>query len=476
MSQASDSQALAITQGQDLSTQTAWYASQASLMNRPDMEWEFIIRQHPARARMCGFSDIKDRRLLDPPPVVQLILKRNGQRIMVSPEDCATLICHASIWSPNGKEDRNLIVNPRQPNPSTSQSNFSSAKSNKSAKKQKSATTTSTNTTTASTSIAPTIINPNPPTPPASTTAPGFPFSPVPTNTQYRGIGYPPPPSPLVQMPPSTSFAVKLEPQNDTVEMNNPDRMTPEAVGLRGIGTSSRSMESSPSSSREDLKFKTRLQKRKSSEDDRGDGNGNRNGSVGDKDVEEMNNCTSPSSSFEDVSQSQSQRHQNVNTALSSSLLSLNQIAQQQPITPTSSIPPLISIINLDNVDPARVCHTLVGSVVSPCMILKDVDGTEGMFFVFHDLSVRPQGTFRLKLQVVNAASWSPASSAKGVLWTNVFEVFPPKTFPGMAESTNLSRVFSRQGLPIHVRKDYSTADNQSIVQVPLAPEVADKV
>ncbi len=39
-----------------------------------DYTFELIIRQHPARARMIGFGE-KDQRPIDPPPILQLIIR-----------------------------------------------------------------------------------------------------------------------------------------------------------------------------------------------------------------------------------------------------------------------------------------------------------------------------------------------------------------------------------------------------------------
>lgn len=38
--------------------------------------------QQPLHARMCGFGE-KDRRPIDPPPIVQLIVRQKGQETWV---------------------------------------------------------------------------------------------------------------------------------------------------------------------------------------------------------------------------------------------------------------------------------------------------------------------------------------------------------------------------------------------------------
>lgn len=52
--------------------------------------------------------------------------------------------------------------------------------------------------------------------------------------------------------------------------------------------------------------------------------------------------------------------------------------------------------------DPSRYCQSLVGSTVAPCEVLLDTNGQEGMFFVFHDLSIRTQGQYRLRFLIVD--------------------------------------------------------------------------
>ncbi|KAJ3414883.1 hypothetical protein HDV05_005947 [Chytridiales sp. JEL 0842] len=50
-----------------------------------------------------------------------------------------------------------------------------------------------------------------------------------------------------------------------------------------------------------------------------------------------------------------------------------------------------------------KLTQALMGTLVVPCTVLLDHEGKEGMFFVFHDLSVRTQGSYRLKFHLVDA-------------------------------------------------------------------------
>ncbi|RUS21109.1 velvet factor-domain-containing protein [Endogone sp. FLAS-F59071] len=135
-------------------------------------------------------------------------------------------------------------------------------------------------------------------------------------------------------------------------------------------------------------------------------------------------------------------------------------------------------------------CHTaLAGTIVSSLYRLKDVDNTgtheillisllpvslfvmhhrrilkrlfylvscfheDGGFFVFGDLSAKVEGEFRLKFSLFEVAA-DEVTNVKSV-YSEVFTVYSPKTFPGMLESTFLSRSFSDQGVRMRIRKEH---------------------
>ncbi|PCH43257.1 hypothetical protein WOLCODRAFT_121729, partial [Wolfiporia cocos MD-104 SS10] len=94
------------------------------------------------------------------------------------------------------------------------------------------------------------------------------------------------------------------------------------------------------------------------------------------------------------------------------------------------------------------------GSVVSSLYHLKDAEsgGIDAGFFVFPDLSVRTEGSYRLKLslfEVVGASVYHCKS-----IFSAPFYVYTAKKFPGMEESTQLSCALADQGIKIRIRKD----------------------
>ncbi|KAK2594701.1 hypothetical protein QQS21_007611 [Conoideocrella luteorostrata] len=108
---------------------------------------------------------------------------------------------------------------------------------------------------------------------------------------------------------------------------------------------------------------------------------------------------------------------------------------------------------------PELPSNYLVGSLASSIHRLRDTDNLEGGFFVFGDLSVKQEGRYRLRFTLYerDQTHSTPSFYFIGELVTNVFTVFPAKLFPGMTDSTALTRTFSDQGVKVRLRKDSST-------------------
>ncbi|KAI8822638.1 velvet factor [Fimicolochytrium jonesii] len=72
--------------------------------------YELRMLQHPARVRCCGYGN-KDRRTIDPCPVLELVCLDATGAAIESVNEAPFLVCHASIWSEDGQEDSSLIEN-----------------------------------------------------------------------------------------------------------------------------------------------------------------------------------------------------------------------------------------------------------------------------------------------------------------------------------------------------------------------------
>lgn len=80
--------------------------------------FELFCRQQPLHARMCGFGE-KDRRPLDPPPIVQCFLLDSFGKRMTEPPRDPFLTVHATLWNEDGSDERNLIETSFSRKPST---------------------------------------------------------------------------------------------------------------------------------------------------------------------------------------------------------------------------------------------------------------------------------------------------------------------------------------------------------------------
>ncbi|KAI9189595.1 hypothetical protein H9P43_001028 [Blastocladiella emersonii ATCC 22665] len=115
--------------------------------------------------------------------------------------------------------------------------------------------------------------------------------------------------------------------------------------------------------------------------------------------------------------------------------------------------------------------RSLMGSLVASGLRLLGLDGRPGIFFAFHDLSVRVEGRFRLRFALfdVRAAGTgggaeSGAESDSGddeggapeiaAVMTDVFTSYAAKRFPGMMQSTALSKHFRSQGVKVPTRAE----------------------
>ncbi len=113
------------------------------------------------------------------------------------------------------------------------------------------------------------------------------------------------------------------------------------------------------------------------------------------------------------------------------------------------------------------VTRNLLGSMGASAFDLYDTNNKIGVWFVLHDLSIRTEGFFRLRFSLVDVGVRpTPESANSGPVlntgqipilasvFSDVFQVFSPKKYPGVCESTPLSKCFAAQGVKIPIRKE----------------------
>ncbi|ORY34163.1 hypothetical protein LY90DRAFT_459971, partial [Neocallimastix californiae] len=94
----------------------------------------------------------------------------------------------------------------------------------------------------------------------------------------------------------------------------------------------------------------------------------------------------------------------------------------------------------------------LLGTTVASMQRLKDLDGSHGSFFIFYDLSVPIEGTFRLKYSLYEMKQGKTIYRTCAI--SEPFTVFSYKNFPGYKESSALAKYFAEQGVKIKIKKD----------------------
>ncbi|PQE33900.1 velvet factor protein [Rutstroemia sp. NJR-2017a WRK4] len=102
---------------------------------------------------------------------------------------------------------------------------------------------------------------------------------------------------------------------------------------------------------------------------------------------------------------------------------------------------------------PANPGSLLGGTIVSSLHRLKDPETQQdGAYFVFGDLSVKLEGTFKLQFNLFELRG--DVYQHMTFVESKDFLVHSTKTFPGMNESTKLTRAFAEQGVRLRIRKE----------------------
>ncbi|KAI8611790.1 velvet factor [Chytriomyces sp. MP71] len=95
----------------------------------------------------------------------------------------------------------------------------------------------------------------------------------------------------------------------------------------------------------------------------------------------------------------------------------------------------------------------MMGQLTSLAHPVLDMDEKEGLFFVFPEVAIRSAGRYRMRFDLYKMPS--PMETGCGILasvFSNVFQAYPPREFPGIVEPTPLSRKFVKQGVDMRLK------------------------
>ncbi|KAF7315960.1 Velvet domain-containing protein [Mycena indigotica] len=99
------------------------------------------------------------------------------------------------------------------------------------------------------------------------------------------------------------------------------------------------------------------------------------------------------------------------------------------------------------------------GALVSSVRVLKDHPNSDddAAFFIFPDICVRLEGSWRFKLSlfVIESDVVKPCA----VTFSQPFFVYPGKLYPGVQVSTPLTRALAAQGVKLRIRKEVRASD-----------------
>ena len=112
-----------------------------------------------------------------------------------------------------------------------------------------------------------------------------------------------------------------------------------------------------------------------------------------------------------------------------------------------------------------KMLPTLCGTILASISHLRDPEkeSCRGAFFVFSDLNVRSEGSYRLRFDIYQVGH--KVSEHVSQCTTKIFTVYSAKRFPGMSQSTELSQMFADQGLKIRIRRDMRLRKKQKLQQ-----------
>ncbi|KAF7332315.1 Velvet domain-containing protein [Mycena kentingensis (nom. inval.)] len=440
--------------------------------------------QHPLRARMCGFGD-KDRRPLAPAAVAKMVVKREDHSIVdVDDVDVSFFLVTVDLWSEDGKLERNLVLHP------SSGERYVPVQTVKPRRRGASS-------------------NPAGPPPPSGHQTP-IPRS-TPTPSQFRPNEaspatfsssqgyYPSPTSPMP--PPSSAFSPAPSPYNQQptwgYPSHGPDRNATypppilpsiHSFGRAGSSEPWASSESEPTYrgwSSSDTAFDSFAPSPvdaslKSGTESR-EGNSSSweqpNGGGGGGSFSPASSVAASSPSFESSLYSASFSSHSPATSVVYYPTSASPSTFQHPPPPSSSssggppppsVPPPPLAAPPINRPQSAYTRTLVGPLSSNGYRLLDEHRKPGIFFLFQDLSVRTEGTFRLRLRLMNVgAPPAPEPGATEVhtsvspvlaqIYSEPFTVYSAKRFPGVPETTALSIAFGNQGLKLPLRNRHGS-------------------
>ncbi|KAL1708549.1 velvet factor-domain-containing protein [Schizophyllum commune] len=449
------------------------------------------VVQHPIRARMCGFGD-KDRRPLAPAAVATMnVYREDNTQVEVDDIDCSFFLVTVDLWSEDGKQEMNLVLHP---NAAQDRGPPMPAKPRR-----------PTNPPPPSNTHVRAAHIPHPPHA-SLTRAPG-PSSATPYGPQYgppSASSYGPPsasaygpPSASAYGPPSSAYGPPSAstygppsasaygppsstsygpPSSSYASSYPPYHYGPPPPPFGNYGSTSNFDHSQPVTSTVDQETNSPVVTTTARDDDQREGEASTS-AAGNRADSSAAPSTSPTALTIGRRESRGRRRRREEREGPDGGPDL-----REPIEPgsTKAREEEDARTGTEKGDPkdksdaqrATYTRTLVGPLSSNATRLLDEHRKPGIFFLFQDLSVRTEGTFRLRLRLMNVgAPPAPEPGAAGVhtgvspvlaqVFTKPFTVFSAKRFPGVPDTTALSIAFNQQNMKLPLRNRHGSGSKR---------------
>ena len=409
------------------------------------------VVQHPLRARMCGFGD-KDRRPLAPAAVAKMIVKREDDSIVdIDEVDYSFFLVTVDLWSADGKQEMNLVLHPSAadryvPTHSSSKPRRRGASTSAPARQPGNQTPVGRS------SPTPSFRPGEQPT--------GGPSTPsLSAHTPYGNHGY------FGQQAPSSSTENVSFPQATNYGPAPPPNHNGGSWGYSQASPIDRSQPYPPPILPSIRTFQPNPAPTDNPDAWSGNNDANSNGFRGwrndqaytpvEVDPSLQNQPESRDANWDEVERVVGY----TTTAFPPPLPATYSQYPQAPGAPAGALPTLPR---------HSYTRTLVGPLSANACRLLDEHRKPGIFFLFQDLSVRTEGTFRLRMRLMNVgAPPAPESGATHIhtdvspvlaqTFTEEFTVFSAKRFPGVPDTTALSIAFGNQGQKLPLRNRHGS-------------------
>ncbi|KAF3761616.1 hypothetical protein M406DRAFT_74569 [Cryphonectria parasitica EP155] len=111
-------------------------------------------------------------------------------------------------------------------------------------------------------------------------------------------------------------------------------------------------------------------------------------------------------------------------------------------------------LIGASSSDPEPELNSLTGNTCTSGHVVKDDRGAHNMMFCLNDISVKKEGTYRLKFCLFKLNTTSGDAEALTSICSQPFTTYSGRHFPGMSESTSMTRLLVDAGVRLRLRKE----------------------